>query len=104
MVRSLKVPGSPSAPLTTTLDARPLAWKSRTVRHLTPVGNPAAAPAPQPRGEHLGDEGVGGHAEGLLQAHAAAARQVFVQAGDGLGEQHAVDESHASSFPQPTRV
>ncbi|MDQ1376117.1 MAG: hypothetical protein QOE15_290, partial [Acidimicrobiaceae bacterium] len=33
MVRSLKVPGSPSAPLTMTVVARSCDWYSRTVAH-----------------------------------------------------------------------
>ena len=43
-VRSLKLPGSPSAPLTTTVPAR--SALAATVRHFVPVGNPAP---PRPR-------------------------------------------------------
>src|SRR5215212_10217468 len=46
MVRSLNVPGSPSAPLTTTVVASTGDAFSATVRHLVPVGKPAP---PRPR-------------------------------------------------------
>src|SRR4051812_32319542 len=46
MVRSLKVPGSPSAPFTTTVVGSVGVLFSMTVRHLRPVGKPAP---PRPR-------------------------------------------------------
>ena len=46
MVRSLRVPGSPSAALTTTIVARTSEAKPATLRHLRPVGKPAP---PRPR-------------------------------------------------------
>ena len=46
MVRSLRVPGSPSAALTTTIVARTSEANSATLRHLRPVGKPAP---PRPR-------------------------------------------------------
>src|SRR5438874_2886373 len=46
IVRSLNVPGSPSAPLTTTVVASTSDAFSRIVRHLRPVGKPAP---PRPR-------------------------------------------------------
>ena len=44
--RSLKLPGSPSAPLTTTVAASVGEAFAATVRHFVPVGNPAP---PRPR-------------------------------------------------------
>ncbi len=46
MVRSLNVPGSPSAALTITVVGATVARFSHTLRHLIPVGNPAP---PRPR-------------------------------------------------------
>ncbi len=46
MVRSLKVPGSPSAALTMTVVGATAERLSATVRHLSPVGKPAP---PRPR-------------------------------------------------------
>ena len=46
MARSLNVPGSPSAPLTTTMEGSTGERFSTTVRHFLPVGKPAP---PRPR-------------------------------------------------------
>ena len=46
MVRSLSVPGSPSAALTTIMVGTTSEAKLATLRHLRPVGNPAP---PRPR-------------------------------------------------------
>ncbi len=46
MVRSLNVPGSPSAALTMTVDGASGEWLAATVSHLRPVGKPAP---PRPR-------------------------------------------------------
>ncbi len=73
IVRSLNVPGSPSAALTTTAAATSVDRLSRTVRHFVPVGEPGTAPTAQPEdASDLGDDVVGRHLACLFEADPAA--------------------------------
>ena len=82
-MRSLNVPGSPSAALTTTGIDAPVE-RAATVAHLRPVGEPGAAPAAEAGvGDEL-DDRLGLPVPGRGQAVTTALVLVVRQAGDGL--------------------
>ncbi len=98
-MRSLNVPGSPSAPLTTTVvRSRPEAL-SRTVRHLMCGREPGATTAPQAGGLELVDDGLGLDRHGDVDAATTSALQVLVERSDRSGRRTRCTTVMAASLP-----
>ena len=99
MARSLNVPGSPSAALTTTVAASCSDLLSKTVRHLVPVGKPAP---PRPRSPDASRAPITPSGSALPASWRACpppAAEVVVEGPDGGGIEDAGMLGHAPLLP-----
>ena len=92
----MKVPGSPSAALTTTDVGRTAEWFSLTVRHLMWVGNPAPPRAAEAGRLDLVDDRLRLDLAGVLQPSTASAADVVVEREDRIGREYSVHEGHGA--------